>query len=83
MMDRKKPVGSVELAESIAPFINYAIEKFGPGRCMFESNFPVDNVSFSYHVLYNAFKRVSQGYSVSERANMFHDTAARVYRLNE
>jgi len=38
---------------------------------------------FSYHVLYNAFKRVSQGYTASERNNLFHDTAARVYRLNE
>ena len=80
---RSKPVGSEELAQSIAPFVNYSIEKFGPDRCMFESNFPVDKVSFSYHVLYNAFKRVSQGYTASERNNLFHDTAARVYRLNE
>ena len=79
---RAKPVGSEELAESIAPFMNYPIEKFGPNRCMFESNFPVDKVSFSYNVMYNAFKRVSQGYSASERADMFHDTAARVYRVN-
>jgi predicted TIM-barrel fold metal-dependent hydrolase len=49
---------------------------------MFESNFPVDKVSFSYPVLFNAFKRVSAGYSASERADMFHDTAARVYRLD-
>ncbi len=80
---RTKPVGSEELAESIAPFVNYSIEKFGPDRCMFESNFPVDKVSFSYHVLYNAFKRVSQGYTASERGDLLHDTAARVYRLNE
>ncbi len=79
---RAKPVGSEEMAESIAPFMNYSIEKFGPNRCMFESNFPVDKVSFSYNVMYNAFKRVSQGYSDSERADLFHDTAARVYRLN-
>ena len=79
---RSKPVGSEELAQSIAPFVNYSIEKFGPDRCMFESNFPVDKVSFSYHVVYNAFKRVSQGYTASERNNLFHDTAARVYRLN-
>ncbi len=79
---RSKPVGSEELAQSIAPFVNYSIEKFGPDRCMFESNFPVDKVSFSYHVLYNAFKRVSQGYTACERNNLFHDTAARVYRLN-
>ena len=80
---RSKPAGSEELARSIAPFVNYSIEKFGPNRCMFESNFPVDKVSFSYHVLYNAFKRISQVYTASDRNNLFHDTAARVYRLNE
>ena len=80
---RTQPVGSEELAQSIAPFINYSIEKFGPDRCMFESNFPVDKVSFSYHVLFNAFKRVSQAYTASERSSLFHDTAARVYRLNQ
>jgi len=79
---RAKPVGSQELAQSIAPFMNHCLEKFGPNRCMFESNFPVDKVSFSYNVMYNAFKRVSQGYSPSERADMFHDTAARVYRID-
>ena len=59
----------------------HRIEQFGPRRCMFESNFPVDKVSYSYNVLYNAFKRLSQGYSPAERAALFHDTAARVYRL--
>ena len=49
---------------------------------MFESNFPVDKVSFSYNVMYNAFKRFSKGYSAAERAAMFHDTAARVYRID-
>jgi len=61
--------------------MNFCIEKFGPNRCMFESNFPVDKVSFSYHVMYNAFKRLSQGYSVNERTAMFHDTAVRIYRV--
>ena len=80
--ERETPVGSEEIADSIAPIMHYLIEQFGPSRCMFESNFPVDKVSFSYHVLFNAFKRVSAGYSASERADMFHDTAARVYRLD-
>ena len=79
---RSKPIGSEELAESMAPYMNYCIEQFGPERCMFESNFPVDKVSFSYQVMYNAFKRLSQGYSASERRAMFHDTAARVYRVD-
>ena len=79
--ERDQPIGSEELAESMAPFMNYCIEQFGPDRSMFESNFPVDKVSYSYNVMYNAFKRLSKGYSESERADMFHDTAARVYRV--
>ncbi len=80
--ERGQPIGSEELAGSMAPIINYCIEHFGPSRCMFESNFPVDKVSFSYNVLFNAFKRMSQGHSAAERAEMFHDVAARVYRLD-
>ena len=48
---------------------------------MFESNFPVDKVSFSYNVMYNAFKLLSKTYSDSERAAMFHDNAVKVYRV--
>ena len=79
--ERDVPIGSEELAESMAPFMNYCIEQFGPDRGMFESNFPVDKVAYSYNVMYNAFKRLSKDYTGSERAAMFHDTAARVYRV--
>src|ERR687892_310441 len=79
---RQKPIGSEELAAAMAPWIMHCIEQFGPNRCMFESNFPVDKVSYSYNVLYNAFKRLSKGYSAAECAAMFHDTAVRVYRIN-
>ena len=78
---REIPIGSEELAESMAPWMNHCIERFGPDRCMFESNFPPDKVSFSYNVMYNAFKRLSKGYSATERASLFHDTAVRVYRI--
>ena len=80
---RRQPIGSEELAETMAPFMNYCIEQFGPNRCMFESNFPPDKVGYSYNVLFNAFKRMSKGYSAPERASMFHDTAARVYRIED
>jgi predicted TIM-barrel fold metal-dependent hydrolase len=80
---RFKPVGSEELAGSMAPFIPYCIEQFGPDRCMLESNFPVDKVSFSYNIMYNAFKILTRDYSATERAAMFHDTAARFYRINQ
>jgi len=79
---RAKPIGSTELAAALSPLMQYCIEQFGPDRCMFESNFPVDKVSYSYNVVYNAFKRLSTGYSAAERAAMFHDTAVRVYRID-
>jgi predicted TIM-barrel fold metal-dependent hydrolase len=79
---RDVPVGSEELAGTLAPLMNHCIEQFGADRCMFESNFPVDKISYSYNVIFNAFKRLSQGYSASERAAMFHDTAKRVYSID-
>ncbi len=48
---------------------------------MFESNFPVDMGSCSYATLWNAFKRIAQGYSASEKAALFSGTAERTYRL--
>jgi predicted TIM-barrel fold metal-dependent hydrolase len=80
---RPQPIGSEELAAALSPLMQYCIEQFGPDRCMFESNFPVDKVSYSYNVVYNAFKRLSQGFSAAERAALFHDTAARVYRIHD
>ncbi len=77
-----RPVGSEALAEALSPLMNYCIEKFGPERCMFESNFPVDKVSYSYNVLFNAFKRLAASYSPTERAALFHDTAVKVYRID-
>jgi L-fuconolactonase len=80
---RTTPIGSDELATAMAPLMTDCIAQFGPDRCMFESNFPVDKVSFSHHVLFNAFKRFSQGYSAAERAALFHDTAVRAYRISD
>ena len=78
---QERPPTSQQLAERTAPYYMWCIEKFGPDRCMFESNFPVDKASYSYNVMWNAFKRMSKDFSTSERASLFHDTAARVYRL--
>lgn len=79
--DRPAAPTSVELAEATRRWYDHAIERFGPERCMFESNFPVDKASCSYMVVWNSFKILSKGFSASERAAMFHDTAARIYRL--
>ena len=79
--ERPRPPSSQELADATRPYYEYTIEKFGVDRCMFESNFPVDAVSCSYTVLWNSFKRLTAKYSAAEKAGLYHDTAARVYRL--
>jgi predicted TIM-barrel fold metal-dependent hydrolase len=72
---------SVELAAALRPYFEWCIEKLGADRCMFESNFPVEKLSTSYVNLWNSFKRITENYSAGERAALFHDTAARVYRI--
>jgi len=80
--ERSRPPGSQELMEATRRYYELTIEKFGVNRCMFESNFPVDKASCSYTVLWNSFKRLTAKSSAAEKAGLFHDTAARVYRLS-
>jgi L-fuconolactonase len=79
--ERSQPPDSQQLAEAFAPYFLWCIEKFGIQRCMFESNFPVDKRAYSYTILWNAFKRITQDFSATERSALFHNTATRVYRL--
>jgi predicted TIM-barrel fold metal-dependent hydrolase len=79
--EQAAPPSSKEVAGGLAPYFNLCIEQFGAERCMFESNFPVDKVSFSYTVMWNAFKRIAKDFTPQERSALFHDTAAKVYRL--
>lgn len=78
-----KPPNSAELTEATSAYYLHTIELFGPKRCMFESNFPVDRQSCSYTVLWNSFKRIASSFSDTEKDSMFHDTATRVYRLDD
>ncbi|MDA1076831.1 MAG: amidohydrolase family protein [Proteobacteria bacterium] len=83
MNQRKRPIGSEALCDLLYPFYRHAIEAFGPERCMFESNFPVDKESVSYRTLWNTFKRIAKrmGLSETDKNSLFSGTAARVYRL--
>ncbi len=78
---RPTPATSDELVEATRDYYLHMIEHFGANRCMLESNFPVDKASCSYAVLWNSFKKLTSGFSASERASLFHDTATRVYRV--
>ncbi len=80
---RERPPTSDELVEAQSPYYLYTIEQFGPDRCMFESNFPVDKQAVSYRTLWNAFKKIAAEFSTDEKDALFRGTAMRVYRLNE
>ena len=70
------------LATSWRRYVETCIEAFGPSRSMFESNFPVDKVSYSYPVFWNACKLMAKGASSAEKADLFAGTATRFYRLS-
>jgi L-fuconolactonase len=76
-----RPPTSEELAADTRDWYLWAIETFGPDRCMFESNFPVDKSCCSYRVLWNAFKRLTADFSEADKTALFSGTATRVYRL--
>ena len=78
---RVDPPGTDELLADWGDPIRFCIDTFGPDRCMFESNFPVDKTGIGYRVLWNFFKRVSSGYTAAERSQLFANTPRRTYRL--
>jgi L-fuconolactonase len=74
-------IGSEVLAAMWRPYIETCIEAFGPGRAMFESNFPVDRWGGDYVTIWNAFKRLTHGASADEKRALYAGTAARVYDI--
>ncbi|MSP04869.1 MAG: amidohydrolase [Acetobacteraceae bacterium] len=75
------PPSSAEIARMWGPYIETCIEAFGPYRCIYESNFPVDKMGASWRTIWNAFKRISAGASADEKLALFSGNAQRVYRI--
>ena len=63
------------------PIIRDTINIFGPERCMFASNFPVDGLAGSFEVIYGGFRAAVSNRPIEERRMLFHDNAVRIYRL--
>ena len=75
------PPTSNEFMSNQRQFYLTTIDFFGTERCMFESNFPVDKYSVSYHVLWNAFKNLVKDFSQTEKDHLFFKTASNVYNI--
>lgn len=76
-----QPPASDLLADAWRPYFETCLEVFGPGRCMFESNFPVDRSACTYTGLWNAFKRLAAPLTPGERSALLSGNAQRVYRI--
>ena len=72
-----------DIVRAWRPYVETCIEAFGPARCMFESNFPVDSLAGTYARVWNAFKAIAASCSAAEKASLFHNTARRAYRIAE
>lgn len=68
-------------AKSLEPFIRYTIDAFGPDRCMFGSNFPVESVHGTFAEHLEAFVAAIEPYTHDEQTALLEGTARRVYRL--
>jgi len=79
--ERPKPPTSDELAEAWGPYVRYTIETFGVDRCIMESNFPMDRISCSYNVLFNALKKCTANYTMEDKRKLFELNALKVYDL--
>lgn len=63
------------------PIVRELIDAFGTRRCMFASNFPVDGLTGSFDTIYSGYKAATADLPRSDRIDLFHDNAVRVYRL--
>lgn len=64
--------------QSIRPIFETVLDQFGPDRCMFGSNFPVDSLYSDYETLIRAYETLIPR---EAQAAIFHETAARFYDL--
>ena len=68
-------------AEAMAPVVRETIDIFGPDRCLFGSNFPIEKLWTSYGALVAAFRHSIADLSATERAAILRGNARRLYRL--
>ncbi|GAA0608149.1 amidohydrolase family protein [Streptomyces crystallinus] len=68
--------------EDLRPYVDTALEAFGPGRLMFGSDWPVCLLAASYGEVLETARELVRGLGPHERAQVLGATAERVYRLS-
>lgn len=65
----------------LRPYVDLALEYFGPQRCMFGSDWPVCELAGSYADIIAATRELLSGLTESEQAAVFGETAKSFYNL--
>jgi predicted TIM-barrel fold metal-dependent hydrolase len=78
---RDGPPSVDEVVDAIGPLVDTIIGAFGPDRCMFGSNFPVEKPSVPLATLLNSYVAITGGRGVEETERLFSGTAVEMYRL--
>jgi len=65
----------------LRPYVQHALELFGPGRCMFGSDWPVCELAGSYEQVFHALGEALGPLSSAEREQIYGGTASKFYRL--
>ena len=65
----------------LRPYVHEALERFGPDRCMYGSDWPVCELAASYADVYHGLIEAIGPISASEREKIFGGTAQRFYNL--
>ncbi len=65
----------------LKPYVQVALDFFGPDRCMFGSDWPVCLLAGSYEQVIGALNEAIGPLSATERRKVFGETAANYYRL--
>jgi predicted TIM-barrel fold metal-dependent hydrolase len=67
--------------DHIARIVKESVTLFGPSRCLYGSNFPIEKIWTAYPPLIDAFRAALAPYPAADQAAMLSATATRVYRL--
>lgn len=73
--------GSRDLKSQIKPYIDHAIDCFGPTRVMFGSDWPVCLLATTLANWFNLLDELTRSFSAEDRSNLFAQNARRIYRL--
>jgi L-fuconolactonase len=65
----------------LKPYVDAALEAFGPDRCMYGSDWPVCLLAAPYPGQYGALSELLAGLSAADRAKVFGGTAEKFYGL--